>query len=65
MSPDMVGVKMDMGRPFLSGVLFRVLGWSSSVSSSEKSVEPSSCERFQSMLTFSNMVFLRARACSS
>lgn len=65
-SPDMLGVKIDIGLvPFLSGVLVRVLGVSSRVSSSEKSVEPSSCERFQSMLTFSNIVFLRARACSS
>ena len=62
--PVIVGVKMDMGllEPFLSGVRLRVLGWSSRVSSSEKSVDPSSWERFQSMLTFSNMVFLRARA---
>ena len=42
-SPVVVGVKIDIGLdPFLSGVLFRVLGWSSSVSSSEKSVDPSS-----------------------
>lgn len=32
------------------------------VSSSEKSVEPSSCERFQSILTLSNNVFCLCRA---
>lgn len=38
---------------------------SSRVSSSEKSVEPSSCEICQSMLTFSNIIFFRWRACIS
>ena len=65
--PFMPGVWTDMGRvlpgPPLprSGVRARV-PVSSRVSSSEKSVEPSSWDRFQSMLTFSNMIFFRSRA---
>ncbi len=47
--------------PFSRDVVVVVDG-SSRVSSSEKSVDPSSCEMCQSMFTFSNIVFLRWRA---
>jgi NAD-dependent DNA ligase len=57
---DRSGVRVPFSR-----VVVVVDEGSSRVSSSEKSVEPSSCEMCQSMLTFSNMVFLRCRACSS
>lgn len=54
------GVRVPLRR-----VVVAVVDGSSKVSSSEKSVEPSSCEMCQSMLTFSNIVFLRWRACIS
>ena len=59
------GVYMEIGRFFRSGVRFRVRGPSSRVSSSEKSVDPSSCWRLQSIFTFSNIVFCRFKACSN
>ena len=43
--------------------LSRLEDGSSRVSSSEKSVDPSSCEMCQSMLTFSNMVFFCWSTC--